>query len=171
MTCLDRHREGTVVQLQPIRNPALEGRSAPLPGRFTFGKATVPTVHGTGWASGPVWTARKISPPPAFYSSTVQLYGLRSPGRVYISPPPAFDPSTVQLYGLRSPGRVYISPPPAFDPSTVHLYGVRYPDRVYIYMSNSKFLKVRWNDHDTSNSRYVCDRELDLQFSTEFLVK
>ena len=38
-------------------------------------------------------------------------------------------------------------------------------------MSNSKFFKVRWNDHDTSNSRYVCDREADLQFSTEFLVQ
>jgi len=42
---------------------------------------------------------------------------------------------------------------------------------VYIYKSNSKFLKVVWNVHDTNNSRYECDREADLQFCTEFLVK
>jgi hypothetical protein len=112
MTSLDRHRGETEVQLQSIRNPALEGVgcSAPRPGRFTSGKATLRTVHGSGWASGPVWTARKISPPPAF------------------------------------------------DPRTVHLYGLRYPGRVYLYIvnkSNSKFLKVGWNDHDTNNSRCV----------------
>jgi len=40
-----------------------------------------------------------------------------------------------------------------------------------INKSNSKFLKVRWNDHETNNSRYICDREADLQFCTDFLVK
>ena len=31
--------------------------------RFPPGKDTVPFVQETGWASGPLWTARKISSP------------------------------------------------------------------------------------------------------------
>ena len=37
--------------------------SAPLPGRFTLGKDTVPIVQKAGWAPGPVWTgAENLAP-------------------------------------------------------------------------------------------------------------
>ena len=39
----------------------MDGSSAPRPSRFTPGKDPVPTAQETGWASGPVWTARKMS--------------------------------------------------------------------------------------------------------------
>jgi hypothetical protein len=128
MTCPERYRGEAVVQLLPIRNPALEGVEwwAPRPGHFTSRKAPVPTVHEAGWSTGPVWTARKIWPPPTF------------------------DPRTVQLYVQRYPGRLYI---------------------YIINQSNSEFLtRIRWNNHDTINSRYACGMEADSRFCTEFLV-
>jgi hypothetical protein len=56
MACLSRHRGETEVQLQPIRNPALEGGgwSAPLSDRFTPREDPVPFIQEAGWTSGPV---------------------------------------------------------------------------------------------------------------------
>jgi hypothetical protein len=57
MTCLCRRRREAEVQLQPIRNPALEGSgwSALSPGRFTPGKERATIVQQAGRASGTVW--------------------------------------------------------------------------------------------------------------------
>ena len=73
MTCLCRHRGEAEVYVQPIRNPALEGGgwSAPCSGHFTPWKDQVP-IQDAGWASGPVWMARKISPAPGFDPQTVR---------------------------------------------------------------------------------------------------
>jgi hypothetical protein len=70
----------------PFATSALEGDgwSAPLPDRFATGKDPVLRVQEVGWASGPVWTAGKISPSPGFDPRTVQPYRLRYPGGVYI---------------------------------------------------------------------------------------
>ena len=73
MICLFRHGgEETEVKLH-IRNPTLGGGwSAPRSGRFTSRKETVFIVQKAGWALGPVWTARKVSPSPGFYLRTAQ---------------------------------------------------------------------------------------------------
>jgi len=74
MTCLRRHRGETDVQLQPIRNPPLEGSrwSAPRSGRIILEEDTVSIVR-EGWcASWLVWTARKTSTPPWLDPWTVQ---------------------------------------------------------------------------------------------------
>jgi hypothetical protein len=42
------------------------GWSAQRPGRFTPRKDPVPIVQEAGWAAGPVWTARKVSPQQGF---------------------------------------------------------------------------------------------------------
>jgi hypothetical protein len=56
------------VWLQPIGNLALEGGrwSAPCSDRFAPSKDPLPMAQEAGWASGLVWTAQKISPPPEF---------------------------------------------------------------------------------------------------------
>ena len=45
---------------------------APTFGRFNPGKLPSPTVEEAKWASGPVWMARKISPPSGLDPRTVQ---------------------------------------------------------------------------------------------------
>ena len=64
ITHLYGYRGEAEVQLQPIRHPALESREWPLPrsGCLTTRTAPVPVLHGAGWASGPVWTARDPIP-------------------------------------------------------------------------------------------------------------
>jgi hypothetical protein len=39
---------------------------------FPRERDSVPIVQDAGWAPGPVWTVRKISPPPEFDPRTVQ---------------------------------------------------------------------------------------------------
>jgi hypothetical protein len=64
---------GIEVQLYSFSTSALGGGawSAPRPGRFTPGKAPVPTAQEGGWAPGPVWTCTKNLAPT----------GIRSPDR------------------------------------------------------------------------------------------
>jgi hypothetical protein len=49
----------------------------PRPGRFTTGKDPVPIIQEAGRAPAPVWTVRKISPPPGFDPRTVQTVASR----------------------------------------------------------------------------------------------
>ena len=74
MPYLCRQREGAEVQLQPFRNPALEGsgRSAPRSSHFPPGKEPVTTAQEAGWASVMVSTERETSPSPRFDPRTVQ---------------------------------------------------------------------------------------------------
>ena len=72
----------------PIRNLALDGGrwSTPLSGPFTPGKDLAPIAQEAGWASGPVWTARKIYPTGSRSldrpARCALLYRLRYPGRL-----------------------------------------------------------------------------------------
>ena len=68
MTCLCRRRREAEVQLQPIRNPALEGSgwSALRPGRFTPGKERATIAHQAGRASGTVWKGMEGFSPTGF---------------------------------------------------------------------------------------------------------
>jgi hypothetical protein len=88
MACLGRHGGEAVVQLQPLRNAALErGRcqlhsSVALPPE----KGTVLIVHEADWASGPVWTDTEYLATTGFRSSDLSacnksLYRLLSPVR------------------------------------------------------------------------------------------
>jgi hypothetical protein len=74
MTCICRLRLEEKIQLQPIRNTAVEGGgwSSSRPGRFTPGKDPVRIVQVTGWASGPVCTGKENLAPT----------GIRSPARL-----------------------------------------------------------------------------------------
>jgi hypothetical protein len=50
----------------------MEGElSTPRPGYFTPWKDPVTNVQEGGWAPGPVWTGRKLSPTPGFDTRTV----------------------------------------------------------------------------------------------------
>ena len=64
------------VYLQPSRNAALQGGglSAPRFGRFTPEETRYPLYRRL---FGPVWTARKISPPPGFHPRTIQSVASR----------------------------------------------------------------------------------------------
>jgi hypothetical protein len=75
MMCLCRSRGEADAQIQAIRNSALEGGGWPAShsGGSTPGKDAVHIVQAAGWRSEPVWTARKISPPPGFNLRNVQL--------------------------------------------------------------------------------------------------
>jgi len=48
------------------------GWSAPIPAHLTRRKDPILVLQEAGWASGPVWSARKISPPPRYDPRTVQ---------------------------------------------------------------------------------------------------
>lgn len=80
MTCLGRYRRAMKVQLQPFRNPALEGYGwiAPRSGHFTLEKDPLPIIQEAEQASGTVCTARKMLPPPE------SIHGPSSPMRVFI---------------------------------------------------------------------------------------
>ena len=81
MTCLCRHRREAEMLLQPIRN---------LGARRLWMVSTIPRPfypvkrYAAGWALGPVWTARKISPPSGFDPWTVQPVAI--PNTVYAIP-------------------------------------------------------------------------------------
>ena len=73
MRCLRWH-EGKVKLYTTHLQPQLGGgeRLAPSFGRFYPEKPPAITEEEDKWASGPVWTARKISPPSGFDPRTVQ---------------------------------------------------------------------------------------------------
>jgi len=50
----------------------------PLSDHFIPGKGPAPIVQEAGWASGSVWAAQKILPPPRFDSRIVQHIAHRS---------------------------------------------------------------------------------------------
>jgi hypothetical protein len=56
------------------------GWSAPHFGHFTPGKGPEPIVQKVGWAPGPAWRVRNISPPPGFDPGTVQPVASRYTG-------------------------------------------------------------------------------------------
>jgi hypothetical protein len=77
---MQAHREGGGVGPTHLATLGLEegGWSTSRPGRFTPGKDSVSIVQEAGWGSGPVWTARKVSPTRGFDPRTVQpVYRLR----------------------------------------------------------------------------------------------
>lgn len=62
---------GTVAtHLKPT--PERGGWPAPRSNHFTPWKDLVFSIHEAGWASGPIWMARKKSPPPGFTPWTVE---------------------------------------------------------------------------------------------------
>ena len=78
------------------------GVSITLRPLFTLGKNPVPIVQEAGWAPGPVWTVRKISPPPEFDLRTFQPVASRHTDWATRStkpllPLPKFEPWIVQL--------------------------------------------------------------------------
>jgi len=81
MTYQSNHTGVKEVQSLPIRNPELEGRGRTSP---RSGMRPDTHVREAGWASKPVWKARKISPSPAFDPRTV--HSVASRYTVYSNP-------------------------------------------------------------------------------------
>jgi hypothetical protein len=75
MTCLSRHRgetETAATRSQPRRRKGVRRHRHAPPASPPGERDPVPTIQEAGWASGPVWTGRKISPPQGFDPRTVQ---------------------------------------------------------------------------------------------------